>query len=102
MHLELFFFTLHFFKTFYPRMNKSNIHNNIIGILSFQTDLNNLFSSNGFYFKSKVIEGSQGWALFLKIHFWDFFWTSGYSFNSIFSVAVSTYQTDVFDETFFL
>ena len=41
-------------------MNKPNIHNNIIGsISSFQNGLNNLFSSTGFYFESKVIEGSH-------------------------------------------
>ena len=40
-------------------MNKPNIQNNIIGsIPSFQNELNKLFSSIGFYFKSKVIEGS--------------------------------------------
>ena len=35
-------------------INKLNIHNTIIGISSFQNGLNNLFSSAGFYFKSKV------------------------------------------------
>ena len=40
-------------------MNKPNIQNNIIGsIPSFQNGLNKLFSSIGFCFKSKVIEGS--------------------------------------------
>ena len=40
-------------------MNKPNIQNNIIGsIPSFQNGLNKLFTSIGFYFKSKVIEGS--------------------------------------------
>ena len=34
------------------------MHNNI-GISSFQTGLNVLFSSTGFYFKSKVMEGSH-------------------------------------------
>ena len=38
-------------------MNKLNIHNNNDGISSFQNGLNELFSSTGFYFKSKVIEG---------------------------------------------
>ena len=33
-------------------------HNNIIDISSFQNGLNNLFSSTGFYLKSKVIEGN--------------------------------------------
>ena len=41
-------------------MNKTNIHNNIIGgISNFWNGLNDLFSSSGFYFKSKVIEGSR-------------------------------------------
>ena len=40
-------------------MNKPNIQNNITGrIPSFQNGLNKLFTSIGFYFKSKVIEGS--------------------------------------------
>ena len=40
-------------------MNKPNIQNNIIGsIPSFQNGLNKLFTSIGFYFKSKVIESS--------------------------------------------
>ena len=47
--LELLFFT------FYLRINKPNIHNNIIGISSFQNGLNDRFSSTGFLFKSKVI-----------------------------------------------
>ena len=38
-------------------MNKLNIHNNNDGISSFQNGLTELFSSTGFYFKSKVIEG---------------------------------------------
>ena len=59
MHLELFF-TLHVLKNFYPKMNKPNKHNNVIGgISSFQNGLNNLFSSTGFYSKIKVIEGSH-------------------------------------------
>ena len=39
-------------------MNKPNKQNNI-GISNFQTGLNDLFKSTGFYFKSKVIEGSH-------------------------------------------
>ena len=35
------------------RVNIPNMHNNIIDISSFQTGLNVLFSSTGFYFKSK-------------------------------------------------
>ena len=43
------------------------MHNNIIDISSFQTGLNVLFSSTGFYFKSKVIEGShKGENMFFK------------------------------------
>ena len=34
------------------------MHNEIIAISSFQNGLNDLFSSTGFYFKSKVIVGS--------------------------------------------
>ena len=64
-----------FFEFFYPRINKSNICNNIIGISNFQNALNDLFSSTGFYFKSKVIEGSlkgknmffNFWTLLLKM-----------------------------------
>ena len=55
MHLE-FFLTLNDFKSFHERMNKSNMQNNIIdGISSFQTGL---FTSAGFYFKSRVMEGN--------------------------------------------
>ena len=35
------------------------MRNNIIGISSFQNWLNDIFSSTGFYFKSKVIEDSH-------------------------------------------
>ena len=59
MRLKLFFFTLHIFNLFYPEINKPNIHNNIIDISSFQNGLNDLFSSTGFYLKSKVMEGSH-------------------------------------------
>ena len=37
-------------------MNKPNIHTNI-GISSFQNGFNNLFSSTGFYYKSKIVKG---------------------------------------------
>ena len=40
-------------------MNKINIHNNIGNISSFQNGLNDIFSSAGFCFNSKVIEGSH-------------------------------------------
>ena len=56
---RILFFTLHVFKKFYQRMNKTNIHNNIGNISSFQNGLNDIFSSAGFYFNSKVIEGSH-------------------------------------------
>ena len=59
MQLELFFFTLHVFQFFYLRINKLNVHNNTISISSFQTGLKDLFRSTSFYFKSKVIEGSN-------------------------------------------
>ena len=35
------------------------MHNNGIAILSFKNGLTNLFSSTGFYFKSKIVEGSH-------------------------------------------
>ena len=44
-----------------------NIRNNIFDILSFETGLNVLFTSTGFYFKSKVIEDNQKG----KIYFFD-------------------------------
>ena len=70
------FFTSHIFNFFYLRINKPNMQNKIIVISSFQTGFSDLFSSTGFYFKSKVIEGSHNrknmflnfWALFLKIY----------------------------------
>ena len=60
-------------------MNKPNIRNNIIDISSFQNGLNGLFSSTGFYLKSKVIEGSHKgknmffnfWALLLKMYIFE-------------------------------
>ena len=60
-------------------MNKLNIHNNNDGISSFQNGLNELFSSTGFYFNSKVIEGFHKgggrrffklWALFQNVRFY--------------------------------
>ena len=52
-------------------MNKRNLHNNIIGsISSFQNGFNDLFTSTGFYFKSKVIEGSHKGKMFFN--FWVF------------------------------
>ena len=69
--------------------------------------------STGFYFKSKVIEGSHKgknvffnfWTLLLKIYHLCvcdiFFSSSGYPINSI-SSAVRIYKIHVFDEAFFL
>ena len=57
-HLELFF-TFHIFIFFYLRIYIPNTHNNIIDISSFQTGLNVIINSTGFYFKSKIIEGSR-------------------------------------------
>ena len=48
-----------YFYFFYSRVNKANKHNIIISISSFQIGFNDLFNSTGFYFKSKVIEGSH-------------------------------------------
>ena len=55
--LELFFFALHIFYFFYPRINKSSIHIDIIGISSSQNGPSDLFRLTGVYFESKVIEG---------------------------------------------
>ena len=68
VHLELFLFTLHIFKFFYPRLNKPNIHNNITGITSFHT-----LSSNGFYFKGKIIEASHKVKEYVFLTFGNFF-----------------------------
>ena len=79
VHLILFFFTLHIFNFFYPEINQPNMHKNIIDISSFQNGINDLFSSTGFYLKSKVIEGSQKgrntffnfWAFLLKMYIFE-------------------------------
>ena len=98
MHLEFAFIFLHciFFKFFYRSINKPNIHDNTIGILRFQNKLNDLFSSTGFYVKSKVREGSDNGknmffnfgALLLKMCCFEvvafFFSPSGYPIKSIF------------------
>ena len=55
--LKLFFFTLFFF--FLSKNEKIIMHTNIIGISSFQNGLNDPFSSTGFCFKSKIVEGSH-------------------------------------------
>ena len=81
---------------FYLKINKPNMHNNIIDISSFQNGLNVLFSSTGFYLKSKVLEGSHKgknmffcfWTLLHKIYIFVvvifFFLHSCYPINSIF------------------
>ena len=80
MHLELFFFALHIFEIFLAENRQTkHIHNNIIDISSFQSGLNNLLSSTGFYFKSKVIQGSHNgknmifnfWALLLRMYIFE-------------------------------
>ena len=91
---RIILFTLHIFNFFYPRINKPNIHNNIIGISSFQNWLNNLFSSTSLYFMIKVIEGShKGENMFFNflgtsenVYFWGcdtFFSFGGYPTNVI-------------------
>ena len=56
LHLKL----SHEFYIIYPRMKKSNqTYKTTSGISSFQNGFNHLFSSTGFYFKSKVIEASH-------------------------------------------
>ena len=59
LHLGLFFFTFHIFKNVYPRINETNIHNNIIGILSFQNRLKDYLISTGLYFIN--------WSLFYQL-----------------------------------
>ena len=68
-----FFFTLHILKCFCHRMNKPIIHINIIGsISSFQNGPDNLFSSSGFYFKSKIIKDSHKEKV-MFLNFWTLF-----------------------------
>ena len=65
--LKLFFFTLFFLS----KNEKVIMHTNIIGISSFQNGLNDPFSSTGFCFKSKNVEGSHEIKkiyCFLKMH----------------------------------
>ena len=93
-------------------MNKPNIRNNIIDIPSFQNGLNGLFSSTGFYLKSKVIEGSHKGkkmffnilALLFKIYIFEV--VTFFSFvvviqSTQFLVVVYIYKISVFDEAFF-
>ena len=53
----ILFYIAYFYICFYPRINKPNIHINN-GISSFQNGLNDP-NSTGFYFNSKVTEGSH-------------------------------------------
>ena len=89
------------------------MHLELFFSLGFQVYKLGSFYSTGFYFKSKVIEGSHKgknvffnfWALLLKIYHLCvcdiFFSSSGYPINSI-SSAVRIYKIHVFDEAFFL
>ena len=73
---DFFTYLLHIFDFLYLKINKPNIHNNITDISNFQNGLNILFVSTGFYFKSKVLEGSHKgknvffnfWALLVKMY----------------------------------
>ena len=75
----ILFYIAYIFNFFYLRINNPNIHNNIIGISSFQTGYNERFSSASFYFKSKMKEASHKgknmlfnfWALFLKMYIFE-------------------------------
>ena len=42
-------FYIPYFNFFYPKLNKSNMRNNIIDVSSFQNGLNDLFSTAEFY-----------------------------------------------------
>ena len=84
-------FTLVILIFFYLRINKRNTQNNIIVISSFQTGLNDLFTSTSFCFKSKVMEGSHKkknilGAFSQNLHFWscDIFFSPSYPINSDF------------------
>ena len=80
-----------FLKTLYPRMNKPNLHNNIISTSSFQNGLSDLLSSTDFYFESKVIKDSHYEKIICIFYF-----------GAIrISVAVRIYKIHVFDELFF-
>ena len=105
---RIFLFYISYFQFFVP-----NIHNKIIDISSFQTGLNVLFSSTGFYIKSKVIECSIRGKICLLIfgHFlpkctflrlWHFFHAWWLSSQLSSSVEVHIYKIHVFDEAFYL
>ena len=112
MGIKNYFFTLHVFKTFYQRMNKPNIHNNIIGdISSFENEFNDVFCWTGFYFKNKVVESNRkGEIMFLSIwaqhvHIWGCdisFLPSGYIIQLFFSVSLHICKIHFFGGEFFL
>ena len=56
LHLVLFFFTLYLFLSFYPGLNKPQMHANIIGIFNSQNGLNHPSSSTFFYFQNIIVE----------------------------------------------
>ena len=102
VHLELFIFTVHVLKFFiqewiYTKLTP-NIYNNIIGgISSFQNGLNDLFSSTGFYFKSKVIEGSHKGKNNMFFKFWAFFFQNAHFWScDTFSRLVVIQSTQFF------
>ena len=99
--------------SFYPRINKPNIHNNI-DILSFQNRLNNLSAKLGFILRAKLWKlATRGKIICFLIlrHFlskctflrlWQFclaFWLSN---QLSFLVAVRIYKIHAFDEALFL
>ena len=99
-----------FFEFFYPRINKSNICHNIIGISNFQNALNDLFSSTGFYFKSKVIEGSlkgknmffNFWTLLLKMLLsTSYFYKQPFYYFAVKTVELITREAVSFEKVFY-
>ena len=97
---------------FYLEINQPNLQNNINDISSFQNGFNDLYSSTGFYLKSKVIEGSHKGknmffnilALLFKIYIFEV--VTFFSFvvviqSTQFLVVVYIYKISVFDEAFF-
>ena len=106
-------FTYHIFYLLYLRISIPNIHNNIIDISSFQTELNVLFSSTGFYFKSKVIADSHKGKIcflifrhfflkctFLRLRYFFLGYYLSSQFNS--SVPVLIFKIHDFVESFLL
>ena len=82
-----------FFFFFYSRMNKPNMHNNIIGISSYQNGFNHPFSSPSFCIKSKIIRWKiicfltleRFLSKFIALRMWHFFSPGGYPINPSFS-----------------